>query len=100
MGPVGLLLALVSGNLQTFSCYGLVTNWQFFACGAPFVGRSPRTPPTDALSYRGGREKAAKNGRAPSQKHFPPQKYSALTETGKVVSLAQAPAKWSVWAPF
>ena len=42
------------------------------------------------------REKAAKNGwilpgRAPSQKYLPPQKYSALAETGTVVSLAQAP---------
>ena len=42
------------------------------------------------------REKAAKNGwilpgRAPSHKYFPPQKYSALTETGTVVSMAQTP---------
>ena len=59
----GTVLAVVSGNLQAFSCYGLVTNWQFFACGAPFVGRSPRTPPTDVCYPIGGaREKAAKNG--------------------------------------
>ena len=63
LGPVESLLALVSGNLQTFYCYGLVTNWQFFACGARFVGRSPRTPPTDVCYPIGGaREKAAKNG--------------------------------------
>ena len=55
----GTVLAVVSGNLQAFSCYGLVTNWQFFACGAPFVGRSPRTPLADVLFCRGAREKTA-----------------------------------------
>ena len=76
-----------------------------FSPAAHLLSGVPPEPRRLTLFYRGAREKAAKNGwilpgRAPSQKYFPPQKYSALAETGTVVSLAQAPAKWSVWAPF